>query len=67
MKYFSVLYQAGLATSGWPRGSMTPFFLCSKNKKGNKGKREKVSKLKLLKGFLQDQNVTVLVMFTVLF
>ena len=46
---------------------MTPFFLCSKNKKGNKGKREKVSKLKLLKGFLQDQNVTVLVMFTVLF
>ena len=44
-----------------------PLFRVAKIKKGNKGKAEKVSKQKLLKGCHQRQNVTVLVMFTVLF
>ena len=37
----------------------TPFF-CSRKKKGNKVKKEKVSKQKLLKGSHQGKNVTVL-------
>ena len=44
-----------------------PLFRVTKIKKGNKGKTEKVSKQKLLKGCHQGQNVTVLVIFTVLF
>ena len=37
-----------------------PIILCSKKKKGNKRKKERVSRQKILKGCHQDQNVTVL-------
>ena len=40
-----------------------PIFYVAKTKKGNKGKKEKVSKQKLLKGCHQGENVTVLVIF----
>ena len=37
-----------------------PTFFAAKGKKGNKGKKERVSKKKLLKSFNQGQNMTVL-------
>ena len=37
-----------------------PRFCVAKRKKGNQGKKERFSKLKLLKGCHQGQNVTVL-------
>ena len=56
------------AKQGWPRErGIAPTFLCSKNKKGKQRKKKKVSKQELLKGCHQGQNVTILVMFTVLF
>ena len=48
-------------------GGIAPFFLCRKSKKGKQSKKGRVSKQKLLKGSHQGQNVTILVMFTVLF
>ena len=42
-------------------------FVCIKNEEGNKGKKERFSKQKLLKGSHQAQNITVLVMFAILF
>ena len=44
-----------------------PIFCVAKTKNRNKGKQERVSKQKLLKGCHQGENVTVLIMFTVLF
>ena len=41
--------------------------LFHKTKKENKGKKEKVSKLKLLKDCYQGENIIALVTFTVLF
>ena len=38
----------------------TPFFCVAKRKKENKGKKERVSKQKLLKDYHRGQNVTVL-------
>ena len=47
---------------------MVPIFWVAKiRKKWNKGKKERVSKQKLLIGCHQGENVTVLVMFGVLF
>ena len=46
---------------------IAPIFCRAKIKKRKKGKRERVPKQKLSKGCHQGQNVTVLVMFTVLF
>ena len=44
-----------------PGGAWLPHFFCKgKRKKGIKGKKERVSKQKLLKGCHQGQNVTVL-------
>ena len=54
-KLFSVLYQIEPTTLGWR-------FRLEKRKKRNNEK--KVSKQKLLKGRRQEQNITVLVMFT---
>ena len=45
---------------GGGRGSCLPLFLHSKKKKGNTGKKERVSSQKLLKGCHQGQKVTVL-------
>ena len=42
-------------------------FCVAKSKKRNKGKKERVLKQKILKGCHQGENVTVLVMLTVLF
>ena len=42
------------------RGAWLPFFCVAKRKKGEKGKKERVRKQKLLKGCHQGQNVTVL-------
>ena len=53
-------------TPGWPREAWPPTFLRNTNKKG-KQEKKKVPKQKLLKGCHRRQNVTVLVMFTVLF
>ena len=39
---------------------MPPNFLRSKKKKGNKGKKERVSKQKVLKGCHQGRNIIVL-------
>ena len=68
-KYFFVLYKQGRRhRGGRGRGAIAPTIFCNKKKKkGNKEKKERVSKQKLLKGCHQSQNVTVLVMFTVLF
>ena len=44
-----------------------PIFCVAKTKKGNKGEKERVSKQKLLNSYHQGENVTVLVMFTVLY
>ena len=44
-----------------------PIFCVGKTKKESKEKKERVSKQKLLKDCHQVENVTVLVMFTVLF
>ena len=57
---------------GWPRereggGALHPLFCGAKIKKENEGKVEKVSKQRLLKGCHQGENVTILVMFTILF
>ena len=41
-------------------GHESPLFCVAKRKKGNKGKKERLSKQKLLKGCHQGQNVTVL-------
>ena len=43
-----------------------PIICVAKIKKGNKEKKERVSKQKLLKGCYQGENVTVLIMLTVL-
>ena len=40
-------------------GGMDPPLVCVAKKKGNKGKKERVSKQKVLKGCHQSQNVTV--------
>ena len=46
---------------GGPGGPCLPhFFTLQKEKKGKKGKKERLSKQKLLKGCHQGQNVTVL-------
>ena len=46
-----------------PQSPLPPSLFCvAKRKKENKGKKERLSKQKLLKSFYQDQNVTVLVM-----
>ena len=42
------------------RGAWLPFFCVTKRKKGEKGKKERVRKQKILKGCHQGQNVTVL-------
>ena len=53
--------KARLATPGGDGGAMAPsFFWVAKRKKGNKGKEERASKQKLLKGCHQDQNIIVL-------
>ena len=44
-----------------------PIFCVAKTKMGDKKKKERVSKQKLLKGCHQNENIPVLVMFTVLF
>ena len=41
-------------------GVVLPLFYVAKRKKGNKGKKETVSKQKLIKGCHQGQNITVL-------
>ena len=44
-----------------PPSSPSPFFFCvAKRKKGDKSKKERVSKQKLLKGYHQGQNIIVL-------
>ena len=49
------------ATPGGPGGGMVPSLFCvAKRKKGGKGKKERVSKQKLLKGFHQGQNIIAL-------
>ena len=51
--------------TGWGRGACSPLqqpptFCVAKRKKGDKDKKERVSKQKLLKGCHQGQNITVL-------
>ena len=47
--------------TGGDGGAMaTPLFYVAKRKKGDKGKKERVSKQKLLKGCYQVQNIIVL-------
>ena len=71
--YFSTtdlrFHPSGSATPGEPGEaypspspslSLSHFFCVAKRKKGNKGRTERVSKQKLLKGCYQGQNVTVL-------
>ena len=50
----------GPATPGGSRGHASPLFGVAKRKKGDKGKKERVSKQKLLKGCHQGQNIIVL-------
>ena len=55
----------GPATRGWGQSTPThpppPLFFCvAERKKGKQRKKERVSKQKLLKGYHQGQNVTVL-------
>ena len=51
----------GPGTPGRARGGMaSPLFCVAKRKKGNKGKKERVSKQKLLKDCHQGQDITVL-------
>ena len=45
----------------WGHGP--PLFCVAKRKKGDKGKKESVSKQKLLKGCHQGQNIIVLTIF----
>ena len=54
--------------TGQPRGCMaTQLFVQQKHKKGNKTKKRKTFKAETIKGCHQGENVTILVMFTVLF
>ena len=61
-EYFSVLFQTGVMTLGWkswePAPSPPLFYVVKMKKTRNKGKKEKVSKQKLLKGCHQGQNIT---------
>ena len=53
---FCIWYRTG-DTGG---GMALPLFCVAKRRKGNKGEKARVSKQKLLKGYHQGQNVTVL-------
>ena len=62
-KLFGILIDPGPATPRGPRPPTQPppdTFLRSKKKKGDKGKKERDSKKKLLKGCQQGQNIIVL-------
>ena len=53
-------HRGGLCYSPSPHPFPPPFFCAVKRKKGNKEKKERISKQKLLKGCRQGQNITVL-------
>ena len=57
----------GLAKGKGGGGALHPLFCGAKIKKENEGRIEKVSKQRLLKGCHQGENVTILVIFTILF
>ena len=50
----------GPATPGEPGAHGTPLFYVTKRKKGDKGKKERASKQKLLKGCNHSQNIIIL-------
>ena len=56
--FFLQKYRAG--DTGGAGGGMPPFFSVAKRKRGDKGKKERVSKQKLLKGCHQGRNIIVL-------
>ena len=64
LKRDKVMYKRGDHTRGGRGGSHAPpsppLFLRSKKTNGDKGKKERVSKQKLLKGCYQGQNIIVL-------
>ena len=48
-KNFSVLYQTGPTTPGWPSGAWLPTFLCSKSKEGKQREKRKSFKAETIK------------------